>query len=170
MQDLTEGVASDAEAEVFRLCERMRGGSAFVPETHLIKRPITMEPIVHQLTELCRDLTVSQFRLAIPPLMVRLPAHPHIGSPERAADCIVAVFSRLQLNHPTIGIRLTRYERLLAESLWSWNRDGGALSEQEKVMTLEMSEAELNRLQAWFERVRTLFDGSALFYGAIRQQ
>lgn len=137
-----------------------------------LTKKVAMEPLVHYLTELCRDLTPRQFRLAIHPLMTCLPSHPHIGSPERAADCIATVVTRLNLSSIVGGIQPTRYERQLAEALWRWNREPSPpLPDQEAELAFPLTEVELMRLQAWFERVKTLIEATAVYYYApIRQQ
>lgn len=128
-----------------------------------------MEPIVHHLTELCRDLNPSQLRLAIDPLMRCLPAHPGIGSPERAADCIAAVFARLKFNSRVSGLRPTLYERQLAEELWNGIAQPGALPPGTEAMVFELSDSELSRLRVCFERVKSLFEGTVVGYVSTRQ-
>jgi hypothetical protein len=130
-----------------------------------------MESLVHYLTELCRDLTPRQFRLALHPLMTCLPEHPHIGSPERAADCIATVVARLNLSAIVGGVQPTRYERQLAEALWRWNREPSPpLPDPEAEMAFQLTELEMIRLQAWFERAKTLIEGTVAYgYVPIRQ-
>ncbi|SMF95656.1 hypothetical protein SAMN02949497_3026 [Methylomagnum ishizawai] len=127
-----------------------------------------MEPIVHHLAELCRELTPVQFRLAIPPLMRYLPTHPVIGSQERAAECIAAVFNRLNMNPNIGGIRPTRYERQLAEDLWSWKMTRSASDPPGEDMVFELSAAELVCLQICFERLKAVFEGTVLGYFSNR--
>lgn len=123
-----------------------------------------MEPIVHHLTELCRDLTPNQFRLAIHPLMRCLPAYPGIGSPERAADCVAQVFARLKFNPQASDIRPTLYERQLAEELWGWDRAANpiALPCHQEDTASDLSDSELTHLRVCFERVKSLFEGTAI--------
>lgn len=136
--------------------------SIFIPKA-------TMEPIVHHLAELCRDLTPIQFRLAIPPLMRCLPTHPVIGSQERAAEVIAAVYDRLKLNPNIGGIRPTRYERQLAEDLWGWRTTHASPASPEEEMVFQLTAAELVCLQICFERLKTLFESTVLCYSSTRQ-
>lgn len=119
-----------------------------------------MEPIVLHLTELCRELTPVQFRLAMDPLLRCLLSFGGVESPEWAANCLADVFSQLDLD-PCVGsLRPTSYERRLGDALWRSDivMLRTLLNHQDQLV-FELTETDLTHLKKLFWRARQMFEG-----------